>query len=345
MGNPSTVSGSTPVPSTRSMKSSYVSSTTSAIRASGRSTLLTTRMTGSRACRALRSTNRVCGSGPSDASTSSAMPSTMDSPRSTSPPKSAWPGVSMMLNVTPPSGASAPSHRTAVFFARMVMPFSRSRSFESIARSSTCWWAPNEPVCQSMASTRVVLPWSTWAKIAMLRRSSRVSVGMRAGSIRIDRRGIDSSLRRVRVRRDRQQGADDRDVGRQPVDVQPLTRAEQPQLVVVLDGCGGAADDPDPPHPHPVRRGHRPAVAARPGHLVAHLDLDAQLLGELAVERLERRLPRLDLAAGQLPAAGEGRRFGAPGGEQRARPLEVVEHGRPDDECRQLIGHGAKRYT
>ena len=56
---------------------------------------------------ALRSTNRVCGSGPSEASTSSTMPSTIDSPRSTSPPKSAWPGVSMMLIVIgspPPAG-------------------------------------------------------------------------------------------------------------------------------------------------------------------------------------------------------------------------------------------------
>ena len=67
------------------------------MRASGRSTLLMTRMTGSPASSVLRSTNRVCGSGPSLASTSSTTPSTMDRPRSTSPPKSAWPGVSMML--------------------------------------------------------------------------------------------------------------------------------------------------------------------------------------------------------------------------------------------------------
>ncbi len=59
------------------------------------------------AFRALRSTNRVCGSGPSDASTSSTMPSTIESPRSTSPPKSAWPGVSMMLIVMP-SGNEGP---------------------------------------------------------------------------------------------------------------------------------------------------------------------------------------------------------------------------------------------
>ena len=80
------------------------------MRASGRSTLLTTRTTGRRASRALRSTNRVWGSGPSEASTSRAMASTMDSPRSTSPPKSAWPGVSMMLMVTPsglPEAAAA----------------------------------------------------------------------------------------------------------------------------------------------------------------------------------------------------------------------------------------------
>ena len=77
------------------------SETTSSMRASGRSTLLTHRITGSLASRALRSTKRVCGSGPSEASTSSTTPSTMEMPRSTSPPKSAWPGVSMMLSVMP----------------------------------------------------------------------------------------------------------------------------------------------------------------------------------------------------------------------------------------------------
>ena len=43
------------------------------------------------------STNLVPGSGPSAASTSSSTPSTMVRVRSTSPPKSAWPGVSTML--------------------------------------------------------------------------------------------------------------------------------------------------------------------------------------------------------------------------------------------------------
>lgn len=45
-------------------------------------------------------------------------------------------------------------------------------------RSSTCWWAPKAPACQSILSTRVVLPWSTWATIATLRTSLRDCVGI-----------------------------------------------------------------------------------------------------------------------------------------------------------------------
>src|SRR5215218_5826267 len=67
----------------------------------------------------------------------------------------------------------------AVFLARIVMPFSRSRSLESIARSSRCAWSPKELVWRSMASTRVVLPWSTWATIATLRRSLRTAEAMK----------------------------------------------------------------------------------------------------------------------------------------------------------------------
>src|SRR5215217_8896106 len=154
------------------MNSSYTSSTTSAMRASGRSTLLTTRITGSRASSALRSTKRVCGSGPSDASTSSSTPSTIVSPRSTSPPKSAWPGVSTMLSLTPPWWM-------AVFLARIVIPFSRSRSIESITRSPTSCPFRKAPVCHSILSTSVVLPWSTWATIATFRRSVRRLMALR----------------------------------------------------------------------------------------------------------------------------------------------------------------------
>ena len=53
------------------------------------------------------------------------------------------------------------------------MPFSRSRSIESITRSATSWFSRKAPDCHSIASTSVVLPWSTWATIATLRMSSR----------------------------------------------------------------------------------------------------------------------------------------------------------------------------
>ena len=50
------------------------------------------------------------------------------------------------------------------------MPRSFSRSFESITRSATRWFSRNEPDCCRSLSTSVVLPWSTWAMMAMLRR-------------------------------------------------------------------------------------------------------------------------------------------------------------------------------
>src|SRR4051794_12692469 len=57
----------------------------------------------------------------------------------------------------------------AVFLARIVMPRSRSSSFESITRSTWCSLERKVPLCCSMASTRVVLPWSTCAMMAILR--------------------------------------------------------------------------------------------------------------------------------------------------------------------------------
>src|SRR5688572_6217605 len=65
----------------------------------------------------------------------------------------------------------------AVFLARMVIPRSRSRSLESMTRSVSSWLARKTPLWRSMASTRVVLPWSTCAMIATLR-SAVVSGGL-----------------------------------------------------------------------------------------------------------------------------------------------------------------------
>ena len=73
---------------------SKTSSTTQSGRAaSGLSTLLTTTIGRRPSASAFMVTNLVCGIGPSAASTSSTTPSTMERMRSTSPPKSAWPGT------------------------------------------------------------------------------------------------------------------------------------------------------------------------------------------------------------------------------------------------------------
>ena len=56
------------------------------------------------------------------------------------------------------------------------MPFSRSRSVESMTRSATSSLARKAPDWRSMASTSVVLPWSTWAMMATLRMSARCIV-------------------------------------------------------------------------------------------------------------------------------------------------------------------------
>ena len=83
---------------------------------------------------------------------------------------------------------------TAVFLARIVMPFSRSRSMESMTRSLTSWLARNAPDCQSILSTRVVLPWSTWATMATLRRSARV---FNSGFLTIVERGLQGDHQRT----------------------------------------------------------------------------------------------------------------------------------------------------
>src|SRR5512147_3228422 len=49
------------------------------------------------------------------------------------------------------------------------MPRSRSSSFESMTRSTWVSFSRKMPLWLSMASTSVVLPWSTWAMMAMLR--------------------------------------------------------------------------------------------------------------------------------------------------------------------------------
>ena len=72
------------------------------------------------------------GQQPSAASTRGRTPSTMARPRSTSPPKSAWPEVSTRLIFT----CLASGQVIEAALARMVTPRSRSWSLESMARST-----------------------------------------------------------------------------------------------------------------------------------------------------------------------------------------------------------------
>ncbi len=143
------------------MRSKTCSFTTSG-RQLGLSTLLTTTMGFLPSESAFCSTKRVCGMVPSKASTSSSTPSHMLSTRSTSPPKSAWPGVSMMLILQS-------LYLTDTFLDRMVIPRSRSRSLLSMMRSPVLVSERSRCPATIILSTRVVFPWSTWAIIAMLR--------------------------------------------------------------------------------------------------------------------------------------------------------------------------------
>ena len=118
----------------RRANKSKVWSTTQSGRAPVRSTLLTTTIGFKPWASALRVTKVVCGIGPSTASTSKTTESTIESTRSTSPPKSACPGVSTMF--IRQSVASGAFQRIAVFFARMVIPRSFSISPLSIRRSA-----------------------------------------------------------------------------------------------------------------------------------------------------------------------------------------------------------------
>jgi len=117
-------------PASNSINSSNVSSTTSSGLASGRSTLLTHTITDRSSSNAFFNTNFVCGIGPSNASTTNTTPFTIFSTRSTSPPKSACPGVSMILILIP-------LYITPVFLDRIVIPLSFSMSFESMTLSAT----------------------------------------------------------------------------------------------------------------------------------------------------------------------------------------------------------------
>lgn len=77
---------------------------------------------------------------------------------------------------------------------RMVIPLSRSKTSLSITRSTTFSLVRKAPACRSRQSTRVVLPWSTWAIIATFLISSFLTVNLNTFPF------IASCLIRVRVK-------------------------------------------------------------------------------------------------------------------------------------------------
>ena len=143
-----------------SINSSSTSSTTFSGFAPGLSILFTTTIGFKFNAKDFLSTSLVWGIAPSNASTNKTTPSTIFNTRSTSPPKSACPGVSTMFILIS-------LYITDVFLAKIVIPLSFSRSFESITLSATCSLSRKTWLCLSMASTNVVLPWSTCAIIAI----------------------------------------------------------------------------------------------------------------------------------------------------------------------------------
>src|SRR5882762_1965753 len=58
-------------------------------------------------------------------------------------------------------------YSTAAFLLKIVIPLSLSRSLLSMINSPVSWLSRNTWVACKILSTRVVLPWSTWAMMAI----------------------------------------------------------------------------------------------------------------------------------------------------------------------------------
>src|SRR5690606_23272553 len=116
---------------------------------------------------------------------------------------------------------------------------------------------------------------------------------------------------------------DDGKVGGQPGNVEKFV-PEQPAQFTVLAGLRYALGDVGQPHPKHVAAAHGPVTADPLAEPYDH----AQLLTALADQRLLLALPRLHLASGELPAAGQLRRVGALRGQQ---PPRLDDRGAHDD--------------
>ncbi len=80
-------------------------------------------------------------------------------------------------------------------------------------------------------------------------------------------------------------------------------------------------------HAHPIVLAQGPPPALGAGHDGAQRDLHPDLLPDLAMQRRLRLLPRVDLAARELPAPRQVRRLGALGAEQDGGGSHVIDDG------------------
>ena len=138
----------------------------------------------------------------------------------------------------------------------------------------------------------------------------------------------------VRYRQPVQQRLDDRQVSRDPGQAQHLVtvpEVDPAQLIVVLQGPGNAVEKFGEPHAHRSALVERPAVGGAAVQFGAEPDAHAQLFQQLAVQGLLGRLAGLDLAAGELPHAGELRGRRPPRHEQPAGFGQGIQYCAADD--------------
>lgn len=222
---------------------------------------------------------------------------------------------------------------TAVFLARIVMPFSFSRSPESIRRStaSSPRWV-RAPDCRSMASTSVVLPWSTCATMATLRNSGRASG---EGTPEIVAAPAAGGLTGKRSHQGGGQCGKPYPVRGNPVHGGQLAGRHPAQgaVIVVVQVASGLGDLVGPQNPG---AGQRDVLAQSP----PHPHIDAEFLAKFALQSRGLGFARGNLSAGQLPQSGQ-LRWALPLGEKDC-PIANQCAGHDD---LKLGRHRSRRYT
>ena len=149
---------------------------------------------------------------------------------------------------------------------------------------------------------------------------------------------------------------DNAEVRRNPRDVAPLSRAEPPDVVVVLERTRYPRRDagkPEPHHERVTRRGDRPKgpghsdrrsvladpAVVRSGKLGPELHVNTELLAQFPAKGVLGRLPLLHLPAGELPQSRHLRRGGSARGEKGAGQVKVVDDGGRHHKAARRGGH------